>query len=329
MPYFFWFWFHVIREALSIIRSRKIETERAYNLLETIEKDYRGKFNTATKKKIAVSYGIYNPMICDAFALLHGRFTNMEEKNRYIHYFICSSLFDDFTDYELITERQLYDLSFYPESYHPATFDEKVFKDSHVRLRNYVSDKTGYDRISRELYDAQMQSKKQQSHTLSKEEIKQITFGKGGSSVLLCRYYLDLPMEELEGNCWYGIGTLIQLTNDLYDIYKDIQDHIATLPNRMTNAFSFEEFFISNIKRMKENIAALSYSNGKKKRFSLSMAGIYAFGLIALDQLKKIQGDAEKLPALENLSRKELIIDMEKISNLIKWFKYTYRFARM
>ncbi|MGH2644256.1 MAG: hypothetical protein ACRDE2_09925, partial [Chitinophagaceae bacterium] len=161
MRYFFWFWFHVFRKANFIIRSRKIETKNAYRLLDVIEKDIGGQFNPKTKRKIAVSYGIYNPMICDAFTLLHGRVTNGAEKNRFVHYFICSSLFDDFTDYELITEQQLQELSFQPEQYEAKTFDEKVFKQSHLLLRDFVKDKAEYDRISYELFNAQIKSRKQ------------------------------------------------------------------------------------------------------------------------------------------------------------------------
>lgn len=329
MRYFFWFWSRVFKNASFIIRSRKRETKSAYSLLNAIEKDFGGQFNPKTKRKIAVSYGIYNPMICDAFAGLHGRQTNKAEKNRYIHYFICSSLFDDFTDYELINDQQLLDLSFQPEQYVAETFDEKVFQQSHLLLRDFVKDKLAYNHISYELYHAQMQSREQQGNELDYEEIRQITFNKGGNSVLLCRYYLELSSDTAEDECWYTIGTLIQLTNDLYDIYKDLKDNISTLPNRMTNVYSFEEFFTGRIQEMKKSILALPYSFKIKKEFSLSMAGIYAFGLIAIDNLKKIQGNKEQLPDMRTLSRKALIIDMEKVSNLAKWFKFTYRYAKI
>lgn len=329
MGYFFWFWTKVARQAFYIIRSRKVETRRAYSLLKRIEEKFKGTFNPDTFRKIAVSYGIYNPMICDPFSLLHGRPTNKDEKKRFIHYFICSSLFDDFTDYQLITEGQLQAISFQPNDYKPASFDEKVFLYAHQILRDYVKDKKGYDLISHELFQAQMDSKKQYNTTLNKEKIKEITFKKGGNSVLLCRYYLDSDSSEVEEKCWYQIGTLIQLTNDLYDIYKDLQDNIATLPNQMKDAYAFEDFFIQQIQVIKTLIRQLPFSHKHKKEFSLSMAGIYSFGLIAIDQLKKIQGNNDFLPKLKALPRKELIIDMEKISNLAKWFKFTYKHARV
>lgn len=328
MRYFFWFWTKVIRRACYIICSRKIETRHAYALLNKIELQFQGRFNPATKRKIAVSYGIYKPMICDAFTRLHGRRCHPGEKERFIHYFICSSLFDDFTDYELISQQQLYAISFEQQSYSPGSFDEKVFLYAHRFLREFVEDKKGYDELSHQLFEAQMQSKKQYHSSLSEEEIKNITFEKGGNAVLLCSYYLDDSADQYSYACWYKIGMLIQLTNDLYDIHKDLQDHISTVPDQMKNAFDFEAFFISIVKEMKTLISHLPCSKSRQREFSLSMAGIYAFGLIAIEKLKKIQGRADVLPHLKSLPREELIIDMEKTSNLVRWFKFVYRHTK-
>ena len=108
---------HVFSLALVVIRKRKRETKRAYAYLDAIEKKEQGQFNPHTKKKIAVSYGIYLPIICDAFAELHGRATNEREKEHFIRYFICSSLFDDFTDYKTIPDETIQAVSFRPESF--------------------------------------------------------------------------------------------------------------------------------------------------------------------------------------------------------------------
>lgn len=329
MRYFFWFWTKVIRRAFYIILSRKAETRKAYTLLKEIEHRFEGKFNAATKRKIAVSYGIYKSMVCDAFTQLHGRYLTPGEQQRFIYYFICSSLFDDFTDYELISPEQLYAISFQPDRYQATTFDEKVFLYSHQLLRDFVRDKSLYDEVSRTLFHAQMRSKEQYNSVLTPEEIQQITFEKGGNSVLLCSFYLDYNADEHTYACWYKIGTLIQLTNDLYDIHKDLQDNISTLPDQMTDAHAFEAFFASIIDEMKALIKKLPCSLRKQQEFSLSMAGIYAFGLIAIDQLKKIQGRASQLPDLKKLPRKDLIIDMEKIKNLAKWFRFVYRYAKL
>ncbi len=329
MRYFFWFWLTVISRAFSIIVTRKKETRRAYCLLDEIEKKYNGHFRAATRKKIAVSYGIYLPMVCRPFARLTGKKISQDERIRFIHYFICSSLFDDFTDYALINEKQLYNLSFHYEDYECHLFDETVFKESHRLLRVFVRDKNQYDEVSHKLFEAQERSKAQYRSQLSPEEIRRITFDKGGYAVLLCAFYMDYSSTPGLQECWYRLGTLIQLINDLYDIHKDLQDEITTLPNTMQNVLDFERFFIGEIEEMNKQIAGLPESFRRKQDFSLSMAGIYAFGLIALQQLKEIQGNATQMPNMADLDRKQLIIDMEKKQNLFLWFKFTYRYARL
>jgi hypothetical protein len=329
MRYFFWFWPKVIRLAYYVIRTRAKETRWAYGQLDELEARFGGQFQPATKQKIAVSYGIYVPMVCDAFTRLRGRRTDREERRRYLLYFVCSSLFDDFTDYELISPEQLYAISFRPDTYHPESFDEKLFLFAHQTLKATVRRPDAYDEVSRRLFEAQRQSRAQAKGDLDEETIRQITFSKGGYSVLLCGYYLNTDSTPEEEHCWYQIGTLIQLTNDLYDIHKDLQEGFTTLANRMRSAHEFEAFFMGQIDSMKAQIARMTYPIGRRKIFSLCMAGIYAFGLIALAQLKRIQGQASALPELSTIPRKALIIDMEKPANLIRWFKYTYRHARV
>lgn len=320
------FSYQTFSTALYIIGNRKTETRRAYDLLSQIESRYDGTFTPATRRKIAVSYGIYTPMICDAFTGLHARTTNASEKERFIHYFICSSLFDDFTDINPLPEQELFALSFSPETFEPRNFDEAVFRDSHLLLKSFVQEKTAYAGLTHQLFQAQWDSKKQAlKGSLSDAALHEITFTKGGLSVLLCSFYLDTPCSPEERDCWYRIGTIIQLTNDLFDIYKDMQDKMDTLPVRMKDAHAFRVFFEAQVKGMQEAVALLSGPAYNISQFKLAMAGIYAFGFIALDQLAELQGSATSLPPFGLLPRKALVVDMERPRNLIKWLRYAYK----
>lgn len=329
MRYFSRFCLTVLKQVVYVSQSRKKETARANSMLADIEKQLGGSFVPATRRKIMVSHAIYNPMICDVFARLHGRTTTPAEKERLIHYFICSSLFDDFTDYGGITTEQLAAISFTPESYNATSFDEKAFRRSHMLLQAFVKDKGAYLNIARHLFSAQIASQQQHRSALPDETLKDITFMKGGYAVLLCRHYLDINAGKTEEECWYRIGSIIQLTNDLYDIYKDLQDEIATLPNRMTNAYAFEQFFAGQVTQLKEYIKALPCSGSRKQTFSICLAGICAFGFVAIEQLKQLQGNALLLPDLKQLERKQLIVDMEKKINRKRWFRFTYQYGKL
>ena len=327
--YFSRFLYTVISKALYIINTRKSETKWAIEQVKQLENQFHGRLDAPTFNKIVNSYAIYNPMLCDAFALLHGRLTNREERIRMLHYFVCSSLFDNFYDRKELTSQELKKISFDPETYQAKGFDERMFLHSHVLLKNQVGDQQQYEVVTQQLFMAQQDSIKQFEDTITEEEIRNITFAKGGYSVLLCSFYLENEATAAEQQCWYRIGSIIQLINDLFDIYKDLQDGSHTLATRMTNANTFNQFFLELVDRFKEEIRLLPYSPAAKRDFTMSMMGICAFGWIALVQLRAIQGDRLSLPKLETLYRKDLIIDMEKRENLWRWIKWVYHFGKL
>ncbi|MGF7233085.1 MAG: hypothetical protein ACQR30_17145 [Arachidicoccus sp.] len=132
---------------------------------------------------------------------------------------------------------------------------------------------------------------------------------------MLCSLYLDDIASELEQHCWYQIGEMIQLNDDLFDIYQDCSDKIATLPNRMQDAYAFHKFFIELFNNIKKEISLLPYPHKAKQSLNNSLTGICSIGLVAIRRLQKIQMASPALPDLKTLSRNKLIIDMEKITN--------------
>jgi hypothetical protein len=96
----------------------------------------------------------------------------------------------------------------------------------------------------------------------------------------------------------------------------------------MQDARTFKIYYQNLIDSLKKEMAAIDVPNKQKLHFTISLMGICALGLIAIEQLIKIQGDNEKLPPLHTLTRKELIIDMEKKTNLWQWIKTVYKLAR-
>ena len=59
--------------------------------------------------------------------------------------------------------------------------------------------------------------------------LQQITFEKGGYATLLYRNILQNISLEGEEDAIYQLGVCLQLINDLFDVYKDHQNHIQTL----------------------------------------------------------------------------------------------------
>jgi len=327
VPYFFYFWFTVARFLARLVRVRRAAARHTAAYLHEMERELNGVFDEATFQKVVNSHSLYLPIVNDSFSALHGRYTNAAEQERSIHYFICSSLLDNFFDHGTLSPQQVNAIVFEPGAYSPQNFDERAFLFSHLFLLRDMKHWQAYGRVLRDVVQAQSDSLRQFDPQITDEEIQCITFSKGGNSVLLCRYYLDSDACEAEEQCWYRLGTLIQLCNDLVDIYKDRQDGIQTLPARCTDAEALAALFNKQLKGFHEQVALLPYPRKRKMDFSLAMAGVYSPGLVAIDNLRKLQAGAESLPPPDQVPRKALILDMEKPANIARWIRYVYRHA--
>lgn len=319
----------VTKFAFRLPAIRKQAAIEATAHLQEVEKRLQGKFDDFTFKKIVKSHSLYLHIVNDSFTALHGRLTNKEEKLRSIHYFTCSSLFDNFWDNKTHSLEELKTISFESETYQPKTFDEKVFLESHLFLKNYVEDKAAYNNVSQKVFLAQQLSLKQFDKEITNEAIQHITFEKGGNSVLLCSYYLDIKPTKAEEQCWYLLGTMIQLINDLFDTYKDLQQHSYTLATRCTNVYEVEKIYLHQIRQIKNCITLLPYKKRVKQYFSIVIASTYTLGLVAVEQLKHIQANEKEMPDLRYLPRKALITDMEKFSNIWLWVKLIYKYGKL
>lgn len=322
--HFFRFLYTLIYRAFYILFQKKKEAAYGTAYLRKLEADFEGKFDDKTFNKIIFYYSLKVPAIYDAFLSLHDRRTNNFEKERLLKYFICSSIFDNFFDRKELTDDEIYQITFNSTQYIPQNFNERISLHCHLEILNFVKDKEAYLNVLKLEYIAQVNSRKQFDETITNKEIEEITLSKGGNAVLLCSFYLDSENSSAELNCWYKLGNAIQLVNDLFDIYKDLQTGLQTIPNRVKDVKELKKYFNNFITNIKKEIQKIEVEESKKIDLNISLMGICALGLVAIEQLEKIQKANEILPDLKTLSRKELIIDMEKFSNIWLWLKTVY-----
>ena len=326
--FFFKFIYVIIYRAFYIILNRKKEEKWGTDLLYQLEQQFDGKFDERTFKKIIFYYGLKVPAICDGFLDLHNKKTNRQECERLLHYFICSSVFDNFFDREELTDDEIYNITFNSNAYTASNFNERISLNSHLFILNFVKNKEHYLQVLKKEYDVQVASRKQFSINITDAELENITLEKGGNAVLLTSFYLDTPATIHEQNCWYKLGNIIQFVNDLFDIYRDLQSGLQTIPNRIKNIKEFKKYYLNLIESLQKEIAAIDVAEKQKLHFKISMMGVCALGIIAIEQLEKIQGNQQQMPDFKTLNRKDLIVDMELKSNLWKWLKVVYSLSK-
>jgi len=304
----------------------------ATKYLYTVEERFNGKFDKKTLEKIVKRYSIQQHFINDSFSSLFGRNNIEKEKERNLLYFIMVSVYDDFFDDKTLTIEQIDSIFYRPETFTAETFFEKVFIYTHTRLLNDVADKAQYFKDFEGLHIAQKDSLEQFNPNVTDEALLSITTRKGGYCLLMCRHYLETPYLPEADASWYALGGVIQLTNDLYDIYKDMQEGIITIAIRAKQYEAIYALYHRHAEALNETIRQLPVTKNRKSDLSIILNVIAAFGYVALDNIKRLQANNSNnsiLPAFDTLARKELIIDMEKNSNRFKLLKFTYQNANL
>ena len=125
------------------------------------------------------------------------------------------------------------------------------------------------------------------------------------------------------------IGSLYQLGNDIFDLYKDVRDNIYTLVNTCDDYVQFKRDFIERIRLQNEKMYALPYAKKNKEDFCIVMNTINARSLVAIDQFITTQKKCGGKVDWWKLERKDMIVDMEKKGNILKWLRYAIKLPRL
>ncbi len=316
---------HMIQLAVKAAFTLKKSAKETVTVMQDLEQKHQGKFDPSAIKKAARFQGVQQVFINDAFTQLIDRNTNEFEQSSNKLYFALTGLYDDIIDQKLIDEKILNQL--FEDPIHTPTnlFETKVLVDVHLNLMKSVKDITAYKITLASVHQAQRDSSKQINSQLNQEELLDITLRKGGYSLLMCRHYIDLPESKEIDNCFYQLGGVIQFTNDLFDIYKDLQDGIQTIPNSAKNISQITSKYNQLVHNFMNTIHQLPYEKSKIDTLKIKLSPIPAFGYLAIQNLAKLQDKEEQLPNLKTVPRKDLIIDMEKNINRFKLIQEAYK----
>lgn len=305
-------------------------TERwATTELHQLEQHLNGKLEPTIFKKVTKYQSIQLHFVADNFTKLEGRVNNQSEQKRNLLFFLMSVLYDQIIDENTMNEAELNQLLQNPVAANPNKFNEIVLAHIHQQLLNEVDDKESYLHALHQTHLAQKESKKQFEAMTPIEEIMDITKRKGGFTLLMCRHYLTTPAHPSIDECWYQLGGLIQMTNDLFDTYKDTQEGINTFANKIKNRATLNDLYHQQVASFNNSIKNLPFSKAQKMEFAIHMSLIPSFGGIAIHQLGKLNTNSDTLPQFDQVNRKALIIDMEKPRNIIRLILLAYKNGKL
>lgn len=162
-----------------------------------------------------------------------------------------------------------------------------------------------------------------QQAILSHQKIIDITQRKGGLATLIYRQILNNPFDKLEEQAIMTLGFLLQIINDIFDIYKDSQNSQQTLATKTDDIVNLYSFFLERENEFLSEWSQLEYPNKNKLKSLREITVILGRGHVCFNQLIKLQKLNDNIFSIESFERKELICDMEKVSNIYRAARYS------
>lgn len=281
---------------------------------ESLEKSYTKRFRL---------YTIIATIFISWLETLRNQKLNPKQKETALLFCGLTPLFDDLFDDFHYSKEEITLLS--QKKLQRNTIIEKIC----IGLFEEIEQLNGHltwTELWQKVLDYQIISQKQKEIDISSEQIKEITFGKGGYSLLL---YLEaiLPNDytKAEAEAVFQMGAIIQLTNDIFDMFKDRNEGIYTLATTATDIYELRDFYENEVQKNIAQFQSLPFPQSNIKDFLLQYMLIISRGYVALDQFQALQDRDKGEFRLHQYSRKELICDMELFKNILQSLKYTIK----
>lgn len=160
--------------------------------------------------------------------------------------------------------------------------------------------------------EAQEQSKNQLDKPLEFAQLWQITQDKGGTTNMLFLHFLHQQPNKSEEAFAHQAGIALQLLDDLFDLYEDLEAGIKTPVTSIDSLDQLEALYTEEACKAMTLLKQFSHS----KRAEAAVGFIYARGTIALDQYRTFCRESKQSFPPKQYRRKDLIVDMEKGGNL-------------
>ena len=304
-------------------KQRKFISANITQILAEVEKSNDGTLSSKDFLKINGYYGLAVPSILgEAFCKLRGKDMTNPERWVSTSQGIITGLFDDFFDEVKLSDEYLVRMINEPQKIVTRSSNEKLFIDFYLKVLSEASFPGLIIDQFMSVYKDQKDSVEQENKEITVDRIWEITQNKGGDSVLFYRAGFNNTMEKGEREALFQLGALMQLENDIFDLYKDWESKINTLVTRAKKVIELRNKYIEQMDLFIELSYEMNYPKKQIKRFLNLLMPVINRGFVCLDQYKKLEELSNNSFSIESYSRKQLICDMEKPMNILSTIKY-------
>jgi len=272
--------------------------------------------------KITHYYGLGVPAILgNTFCQLHNK--KFEKQERLVMTYLggISGLLDDLFDDPEKEWTHLEEFILAPEKLEPKNNFEAILK--HLYLKGLENSENS-DALKKQaflVFITEKQSLQQQS-IIAPKKIKELTFLKGGHSFIYYRLCINAPLHNPERKMIYQFGGLMQMGNDIFDVWEDRKEEIHTLATIEKDIKLLRKTFNSELELALNYTYACEFKEKQTDQFlKLTLFGLSRV-FVCLDQLENLQNTTNGIFEPHSYSRKQLICDMELSENKKAALKY-------
>lgn len=278
-----------------------------------------GSLDEKDIQKIYTYYGLAVPAILgEAFCLLFGRKMSGQERTCSTAQGAMTGLFDDFFDKQFLEVEHIHTSISAPDSLSNSS-NERLFSWFYQKVLATAPDPELVKLRLMDVHLAQVESKKQVGGKLHQKELLSLTLQKGSTSLLFYYSAFNKNIHAIENELIGELGGWMQLSNDIFDVYKDREAGIDTLVTTCKNIEALKFFFIEGIKTSFSKAQQLPFKKGHISAFLNRLSiGIFSRCLVCLNQLESLQSETNGQFDVKAYTRKQLICDMDTAGNKIK-----------
>jgi len=255
-------------------------------------------------------------------ALLHGQTLSSSDRKKSAFLGAVTPLVDDLTDHRQLSTPQILDYLTVPGATDPAQRALQHF------YRQLFPGSAGFRAAFLSALQAQEASLSQLGASrLTPEALQAITREKGARAFVWFRHGFRPPLVAGEAEACETLGFVLQLVNDLFDLYKDREAGQQTLLTNATDLRPFEALFRQEVARLARQYRQLPLPAVAKARSWAFIVPILGVSEVCLQQLLHLQGEATSFDAQRH-SRQQLVCDLAKWPNRVAAVRHSVALSR-
>ena len=280
------------------------------------------ELNDLEKRKVFRYYPLLTVCaLAENYTLLKGRGLTETERRRITLMSAMATLCDDLIDEGGWTEQQLLDLLDNKHTYHSLPVKAKLIVAMNEAFKKLDIQPAYWDQL-RKAFHGQADSIRQHQEHLDLAETIAIAREKNGNYCLAVAALIDEDWTDIERKIIYQHGMMGQMTNDIYDTYKDTHDGIHTMVKKARDVDQLRQIFMTEVRSMQDLILQIDAPMKRKKRAIARYSCMDAFTMVGIDTIAEVEKKYGYPVDWKSIPRRDLVPDMAKYKSRKRYFKY-------